>query len=123
MKVIDPGHHYRLNILDERAGAAPVRYLTFVKRQGSNYPGNDTSYPGTIIQDVVRCCIDRLKYVDNQIPHWANDVAIRLLRTVIWVLEVRAAERHGKGFLGSKGNIEDEPVSSENGHLTTWQES
>ena len=81
MKVIDPGHHYRLNILDERAGAAPVRYLTFVKRQGSNYPGNDTSYPGTIIQDVVRCCIDRLKYLDQQIPHDYNRACIESLRS------------------------------------------
>jgi hypothetical protein len=116
MKVLDPGHSYLLDSLD---GGGPEE-LTFVKRVGEKYPGNTTAYSGTTIQEVARVCIDRLKYVDNQIPDDRNYYAMTLLREVIYSLEERAYDRHGIEFdLKWGGCIEDVPVNS-HGHL--WKE-
>src|ERR1700757_5337799 len=103
MENLDPGHVYQLNDID----GSGHQFLTFVKREGAGYPGNVGHYPGTIIQDVLRCCIDRLKYVDNQISDIRNDLAIKHLRTAIYNLESRAAERHGIKFtLSTSTDIE-----------------
>ena len=84
MRVLDPGHMYLLQQLDDTARVEPNDSLVFVKRMGDNYPGNKSAYPGTIIQDVLRCCIDRLKYVDKQVHCDLNWVCIQLLRQVIF---------------------------------------
>ena len=42
MKVIDPGHSYRLDSFD---GDRSIE-LHFVKRKGENYPGNSTIQSG-----------------------------------------------------------------------------
>jgi hypothetical protein len=95
MKIIDPGHKYSLDILD------PDGYeqiLRFVKRTGENYPGNDSSYSGTNLQEVLRALVDRFKYLDNQIPHPINPLCVSLLRTCLYLLEVRAAQQRGIAF-------------------------
>jgi hypothetical protein len=113
MKVLDPGHMYLLDSID---GTAVHDTLQFVKREGEGYPGNVGHYPGTILQDVLRACIDRVKYVDNQIHSDHNDLVLWYLRAALHKLESRAAERHGKKLTCSPENIEYLPVGS-NGHL------
>ena len=108
MRILDPGHLYELQTLDEPE-ICPEPYnrqLRFVKREGPNYPGNSGTYPGTIIQEVLRCCIDRLKYVNSQIPHPMNWLCIQTLRSVIFMLEWRAAERHGRTLTFEADGIE-----------------
>lgn len=95
MKVIDPGHAYDLDVLDGRSENTKER-LTFVKREGANYPGNLGHYPGTNMQEVLRALIDRTNYVNNQIKHGANYLVLAGLRAAIYHLEWRAAERHGR---------------------------
>lgn len=98
MKVLDPGHLYRFNLLDEDSYPGKIREdgVRFVKREGENYPGNKGIYPGTTLQEVLRACTDRLRYVNGQIrSHW-NDDALGHLREAIRLLEQRAAERHGR---------------------------
>src|SRR5947207_924247 len=92
MKVIDPGHTYSLRSLD---GDGDVR-LRFVKRQGPGYPGNIGSHSGTTTQEVVRALIDRTKYVDKQIPNQRNVQVLYHLRSILFELELRAAERHNR---------------------------
>lgn len=92
MIVIDPGHQYSLKTLD----GFNLQYLTFVKREGPGYPGNEGSYPGTTTQDVLRVLIDRTKYVDAQIHDHRNDEVIHHLRMAIFYLEARAAYRHDR---------------------------
>lgn len=107
MKVIDPGHEYRLDFLDGKGLQCTVYLsgerhvvrndtLTFVKREGEGYPGNVGHHAGTIIQEVLRVLIDRLKYVDNQIPCAETKNAMEDLRSAIIWLERRAAGRHGR---------------------------
>ena len=93
MRAIDSGHLYELKTLDVDGSPG---YLQFVKRIGEKYPGNEApAYGGTIIQEVCRALIDRLRYVDNQQPAYENAVAISLLRSTIWMLEKRAARVGG----------------------------
>lgn len=124
MKVLDPGHSYKLNWLDGTAPqsfhdewAIPADVLTFVKREGEKYPGNNGHHPGTNIQEVCRALIDRLKYIDNQIHDDRNTMAIIKLQHVIWLLEDRAAERHHRGFDISFENIETFPTCTKCGHI------
>lgn len=94
MNVIDPGHTYDLDHLD----GSGVSRLVFVKREGVGYPGNVGSYEGTNMQEVLRAVIDRLKYLDCQIPDPRNGATIDDLRSAIRRLEERAADRHGRPF-------------------------
>lgn len=117
MKVIDPGHHYALAALDKPAGVAEsYELLKFVKREGEGYPGNAGHHSGTNIQEVLRALIDRVKYLDKQIPHDSNTVIVMNLRNALWLLECRAAERHGRKkprYI----DIELEPTCSTCGHV------
>ena len=90
MIIADPGHYYFLDTLD--GGKAQV--LIFVKREGEGYPGNVGHYPGANVQEVLRACIDRLKYLDNQIPSEYTKGCIELLKETVYNLELRAAGRH-----------------------------
>lgn len=94
MKVIDPGHHYHLIALDGSPGGFET--LQFVKREGKDYPGNEGSMPGTTTQEVLRALIDRMEYVNDQIPCPENFNVLRKLRESIYQLELRAAKRHGR---------------------------
>lgn len=102
MIVRDPGHVYDLDLLDETVPHPDMEVygvrLVFVKREGPGYPGNVGHHPGTTIQEVLRALIDRVKYLDNQIPHDNNRDVIRHLRLAIWHLELRAAERHQRSL-------------------------
>lgn len=101
MKVLDPGHYYELATLDP-AIMVPEIHLRFVKRLGPNFPGNRDAYPGTTLQEVLRACCERLRYVGQQ-GHELNQPiqacqysaeALGHLRAAILCLERRAALMH-----------------------------
>lgn len=112
MKIIDPGHLFKLDILDVEPKNQPLdgftQTLHFVKRcvPAYKYPGNGNAYPGTNIQEVLRALISRLQYLKGQsLDHKDNlsviedEQVIRMLRFAIYTLEARAARRHGRNFL------------------------
>jgi len=94
MRIIDPGHVYYLRVLDGEPHEESI--LAFVKRKGAKYPGNNSTHSGTTNQEVLRAVVDRLGYVDYQIPHERNRHAWEYIKSAIWELEARAAERHGR---------------------------
>lgn len=94
MKVVDPGHVYLLDALDGDA----VQTLVFVKREGAKYPGNVGHHSGTTLQEVIRALIERCRYVNNQIPCPETEAVASLLVTALFLLESRAARRHGRAF-------------------------
>lgn len=105
MKVTEPGHVYQLAFLDGAPsahwGTVSDDTLTFVKRVGPRFPGNDQigngdAHPGTTMQEVLRALIDRVHYLDAQEPHPRNQDVIASLRRAIYDLELRAAQRHGR---------------------------
>jgi hypothetical protein len=95
MKVLDPGHRYAVQTLDDSCHVGD-RLLQFVKREGALYPGNVGRYSGTNCQEVLRCVVDRLEYLESQLPCWQTYVATLLGAAMIWLLEHRAARRHGR---------------------------
>ncbi len=103
MRVIDPGHRYALTQLD----GDQEELLTFVKREGHGYPGSVGHHAGTNIQEVLRALIDRIEYVNGQIPHWRNRHALVHLRQAFEDMEQRAAERHGRILFQT---VADEPM-------------
>lgn len=116
MKVIDPGHKYELATLD---GGLP-QILTFVKRHDpknpQRFPGNFESHPGTTLQNVLRVLLERFRYLDTQIPCLPNKVCILQLRLVLWLLEFRAARRHGRSYWKSPSFAEKAPMCIRCGH-------
>lgn len=95
MKIIDAGHCYDLERLDVEDGPRYSR-LTFVKREGDNFPFNDGHYTGTNCQEVLRALIDRTKYLNNQKPCMETEAALGCLEAALALYEVRAARRHGR---------------------------
>ena len=122
-KVIDPGHIYEMSIIDSN----PIFFqsITFVKRDNppEKYPGNEGHYPGVIIQEVLRVLIDRVKYLDNQVPAPENYDILIHLREAFWDLERRAHRRHGSAIRVLSKHIEEYEPCQTCGHIfCTWCE-
>lgn len=116
MNVIDPGHRYNLDVLDWTT--TNKHPLVFVKRMGENYPGNETTNPGVTIQEVLRACIDRLYYVNDQIRCPESEAAIYNLRMAIYILEVRAKRVKKKTLnITTIKEIETVPTCVHCGHI------
>lgn len=113
MKILDDGHQYNLQILD--GDSTQSQQLTFVKRTGDKYPGNQTAYPGTTSQDVIRCLIDRNIYTDRQLPCWHNKLIKQLLICALYLLELRHWQKHNLKILPLK-NIHQAPTCEACGH-------
>lgn len=113
MRVIEAGHIYALQSLD----GGDVEILRFVKREGEGYPGNIGTHPGTIIQEVLRACLDRLRYVENQIHSDYNAFATAKLEDAIFYLEKRAAGRHGRRLHTGPARIDSLPTCKGCGHI------
>jgi hypothetical protein len=92
VKVLDPGHRYELPHVDGDG----TTVLTFVKRDGEGYPGNQGHHEGVIMQEVLRALIDRATYVDQQIPCVDTEAAIKAMMLACFLLERRAAVRRGR---------------------------
>jgi hypothetical protein len=121
MRVLDPGHAYELVNLDDPRDEVPPNRLLFVKREGSGYPGNIGHHAGTNLQEVLRVLIDRVKYLEGQISDASNGMVIKNLRECILLLELRAAERHGRVLPNTRLDIENEPVCRACGHIACSQ--
>lgn len=99
MQVIDPGHVYTVRNYDveDRTGFEEiVQEITFMKREGEGYPGNEGHHPGTNCQELLRVLIDRVIYLDNQIPCHQDTEIVGLLNRILYMFEQRAAQRHGR---------------------------
>lgn len=104
MKVIEPGHIYELDLLDEpkEEGCEPLHhYLYFVNReQGTKHPGTQTQEVLRAQIDAIDCLIDRTNHCDSCLRWEGNDKIIkalseaqRQLRLALLFHEHRALER------------------------------
>lgn len=119
MRVLDPGHCYGLTVFDRRDDYdVPETILRFMKRVGAGYPGNTDSNPGTNCQEVLRALIQRVRYLDLQVPCKNNGRILQHLRAALFEFEERAAFRHGRALLlGPLLEIESEPFCANCGHI------
>jgi hypothetical protein len=128
MKVIEIGHHYELECYDVGDRVWIKDDIFFMKRVGGHYPGNKGEpHPGTNCQEVLRVLINRIKYLDRQIPCDENKIIIQDLRNALLLFEQRAARMHGRTLskrfflndpkLIKRVEIEDEPTCKTCGHI------
>lgn len=114
---IDPGHEYELLTLDGELRQT----LTFVKRHDpehpERFPGNTDSHAGTTLQSVIRCLMDRVEFLDNQIPCKENILVRDKLAECLWQLEQRAARRHGHDFKLTIYDVRTMPMCPHCGHV------
>lgn len=104
MKVIQPGHRYGLDHLDGKG----TQILQFVQRAPRPL------HEGTTNQEVLRAVIDRVKFLNSEVPWDGNTQIIHHLRMAIALHESRALVRHvEKGdlaielaLLGSDGHLQ-----------------
>lgn len=124
MRVIDPGHVYELQGIDEEEALIRMLPVTisFVKRVGPGFPGNSgPTLSGPTTQEVIRVLIDRMKYVNGQRQDPSNIEAICNLRAALVCLEIRAA--HERDDIIAELGIclmetpETEPTCPRCGHL------
>lgn len=96
MDIIEPGHVYKLEFLDEYVfkkdneiseAYEKSKLLTFVNREP------DHQHPGTQTQEVLRALIDRTYHCENCLPSIFNPLIIHHLRMALVYHEGRALER------------------------------
>lgn len=90
MQILDEGHQYGLDVYD----GVGQQTLTFMKREGPGYPFNVGHYPGTNCQEVLRALINRVEYLNSQIPCQDNQRILMHLRHAFLEFERRAVIRH-----------------------------
>ncbi len=110
MKVIDSGHKYLLEVYD--GDGTETIAITFMKREGPGYPSNVGHYSGTNCQELLRVFIDRVKYLNKQIPCADNQRILEHTRRAFLEFERRGAMRHGDTELEplQLWDVEDVPV-------------
>ena len=86
MKVLDGGHTYILQ--NNKSDKCDVT-LKFFKDRVINGDG----YEGTTNQEVLRVLIDRVKFLDKQVPHKNNQEILYHLRKAIILHEQRHLDR------------------------------
>lgn len=96
MLILDPGHEYIL----EGVGEALPQRVIFVKNEGSKYPGNTGFHGGIITQELLRVCIDRTKYLNNQGSCMETELALSAMQQALAWYEVRAARCRGSHIEG-----------------------
>lgn len=94
MKVLKPGHSYRLKSLD----GDRVVEIHFVQRIGEKYPGNKEKQSGTTSQENIRALIERNVHTNNQERCWQNVIIYYLYGIIIYLLEMRHYHKHKLGF-------------------------
>lgn len=123
MKVLDSGHSYKLLSLDGQL----TQVLTFVKRcdlqNPERFPGNQDAHPGTTIQSVLRALLERLRYLQGQVWSAENVIIILFLRFSLWLMEFRAARRHGRFYFHSLKYSELKQMCPKCGHTQCEHES
>jgi len=83
MEVLEEGHIYSLNALDCNG----TETLCFVNRNKGN------KHPGTNNQEVLRALINRVQFLNKQIPWRGNEEIISHLRKALVLHESRHIER------------------------------
>lgn len=88
MLIIDPGHRYELESVDE-GGSQMLQFIQKEERDGELV----TIENGTTTEDVLAALIDRTKFLDEKVPSAENKVAIEHLEAALRALEARTADR------------------------------
>lgn len=108
MKVLIEGHKYVLDNIKSDDGDVDVNTLKFYDASGENRE----EIIGTSNQEVLRALIDRVKFLDRQLPHVLNSEIIHHLRKALVLHEARHLDR-----LADKGVEIENYVTGNHGHF------
>lgn len=86
MQILDEGHKY---LLDDNKSESNTNILTFFKDSEINVSG----YAGTTNQEVIRALINRVQYLEKQLPNEVNKDIIKHLRIALILHEKRHLDR------------------------------
>ena len=104
MKILDRGHEYEL----EGVGHGnETQRVVFVKNEGEKYPGNVGFHGGVLTQELLRICIDRTKYLNDQGSCMETELALSAMRQALAWYEVRAARCRGTYIEGTHADSLD----------------
>lgn len=103
MRVVEPGHVYILDALDNSKLSPFEQHLHFVNRE----PGHE--HPGTQTQDVLRCLIDRTYHCDGCLPDDLNASIIFHLRMALVCHEMRALRRKAEKGIYAPEDVKTGP--------------
>lgn len=90
MRVLDPGHQYELDDIhfDSEKESSYKQMLVFVKRFR-----NSQNHTGTNCQELLRVLIDRVQFLDKELPWTGNEEILSSLRKALILFEARALIR------------------------------
>ena len=108
MKVLIPGHQYLLSNIKSDDGDRDVNILKFYNEKGTSRD----DIIGTSNQEVLRALIDRVNYLDNELPHSFNKEIIFHLRKALALHEARHLTR----MIDKDVAVENFPVGDD-GHF------
>jgi hypothetical protein len=110
MEVLDEGHKYRISDIDPDNAPlnSPGQIIQFVKR----FRGTDNRV-GTVIQELLRVCINRTEFLNNELPWYGNVDILMHLRSALVLFENRAMLRKVE-----KGELHPEDIQTNtDGHF------
>jgi hypothetical protein len=101
MRIITPGHRYRLDGFETPDKNTQV--LQFIHKAPSEDDPEKfvTVSNGTTNEEVIRVLIDRLKFHGSKIASRENDNALMHLQKALDWLNERTANRENRGVLGT----------------------
>lgn len=99
MKIKEDGHIYEL----QPVGNGDAQYIKFIKRN-SGAVTHDSEHGGTNTQELIRVAIHRSKYLNNVLECRETSLAIKHLRTALYLFEKRAWRRKNQKV--NKSNLE-----------------
>lgn len=111
MKVLDPSHSYELDQVcpDTKYKSSEKQTIVFVKR----FRGKE-NHNGILNQELLRVLIDRVWFLDEEVPWALNKEIIHHLRMALALHEARALIRKTE-----KGTMKPENISTgTDGHFT-----
>ena len=107
MIILDLGHDYLLEGVGGPELVNPPQRITFVKNEGDAYPGNVGHHSGVMTQELLRVCIDRTKYLNDQGSCMETELALSAMRQALAWYEVRAARCRGTFIEGDYADVLD----------------
>jgi len=98
MKTIIEGHTFEL---DSFEGSEP-QVLQFIHKQQDQYcsPVLETVKDGTTNEEVLKCLITRMNYLQGKFPCRENEIVITKLEESLMWLEKRTNDRKARGVEG-----------------------
>ena len=106
MNVLDEGHRYSIKHFQNPSDEQIIQFY----KDGEI---NDLEVSGILCQDLLRVLINRVIFLDGQLPSHHNDKILEYLRKALATFEFRAIERD----IEKEGKpVEDIPLNRLKGH-------